>query len=156
MIATSDILVIGAGMAGCGAAARLAPHARVTVLEMEDRPAYHTTGRSAATFILNYGNAVLRALNAASAMNAYILADRASWLKFGNKGELALLFSGDPTLFNQYAFLPVNPEKHPHVNAAGAGRLEDWLAGDRAKALIDGYALQGERLFTHNAQPKAR
>ena len=39
---------------------------RVTVLEMEDRPAYHTTGRSAATFILNYGNAVLRALNAAS------------------------------------------------------------------------------------------
>ena len=96
------------------------------------------------------------ALNAASAMNAYILADRASWLKFGNKGELALLFSGDPTLFNQYAFLPVNLEKHPHVNAAGAGRLEDWLAGDRAKALIDGYALQGERLFTHNAQPKAR
>lgn len=61
-----DILVIGAGMAGIGAAARLAPDAQVTVLEMEDRPAYHTTGRSAATFILNYGNAVLRALNAAS------------------------------------------------------------------------------------------
>lgn len=67
MTETSDILVIGAGMAGCGAAARLAPDGRVTVLEMEDRPAYHTTGRSAATFILNYGNAVLRALNAASA-----------------------------------------------------------------------------------------
>ena len=33
---------------------------------MEDRPAYHTTGRSAATFILNYGNDVLRAMNAAS------------------------------------------------------------------------------------------
>ncbi len=53
-------------MAGVGAAARLAPHARVAVLEMEERPAYHTTGRSAATFILNYGNAVLRALNRAS------------------------------------------------------------------------------------------
>ena len=66
MTKTTDILVIGAGMAGCSAAARLAPHARVTVLEMEDRPAYHTTGRSAATFILNYGNDVLRALNAAS------------------------------------------------------------------------------------------
>ena len=64
---TADILVIGAGMAGVGAAARLAPSARVVVLEMEDRPAYHTTGRSAATFILNYGNAVLRAMNAASA-----------------------------------------------------------------------------------------
>lgn len=63
---TPDIIVIGAGMAGIGAAARIAPHARVAVLEMEDRPAYHTTGRSAATFILNYGNSVLRALNAAS------------------------------------------------------------------------------------------
>ena len=95
------------------------------------------------------------ALNAASAMNAYILADRASWLKFGNKGDLALLFEGDPTLFNQYAFLPVSADKHPHVNAAGAARLEAWLAGDRAEALIDGYVLDGERLFTHNAQPQA-
>ena len=66
MTRTADVLVIGAGMAGVGAAARLAPKRRVTVLEMEERPAYHTTGRSAATFILNYGNAVLRALNRAS------------------------------------------------------------------------------------------
>lgn len=95
------------------------------------------------------------ALNAASAMNAYILADRASWLKFGNKGDLALLFAGDPALFNQYAFLPVSIEKHPHVNRNAARRLEDWLAGERAKALIDGYTLNGERLFTHNARAQA-
>lgn len=93
------------------------------------------------------------ALNTASAMQAYVLADRASWLRFGNKGDLALLFAGDPTLFNQYVFLPVSAEKHPHVNAAGAARLEAWLAGGRAKALIDGYVLEGERLFTHNATP---
>jgi len=92
------------------------------------------------------------ALNAASAMNAYVLADRASWLKFGNKSNLQLLFQGDPTLFNQYAFLPVSANKHPHVNHTGAARLEEWLAGDRAKALIDGYVLNGKRLFTHNAQ----
>ncbi|MFK7945664.1 MAG: NAD(P)/FAD-dependent oxidoreductase [Paracoccaceae bacterium] len=67
MNTATDVLVIGAGMAGCGAAARLsAGGAKVTVLEMEDRPAYHTTGRSAAVFILNYGNSVIRALNAAS------------------------------------------------------------------------------------------
>lgn len=66
MARTAEFLVIGAGMAGVGAAARLAPHGRAVVLEMEERPAYHTTGRSAATFILNYGNAVLRALNRAS------------------------------------------------------------------------------------------
>lgn len=95
------------------------------------------------------------ALNTASAMNAYILADRASWLKFGNKGDLALLFKGDPILFNQYAYLPVSAEKHPYVNSEAAAELEAWLAGDRAKALIDGYALEGQRLFTHNARPCA-
>lgn len=66
MTRTADVLVIGAGMAGVGAAARLAPEARVAVLEMEERPACHTTGRSAATFVPNYGNAVIRVLNRAS------------------------------------------------------------------------------------------
>ena len=93
------------------------------------------------------------ALNSASGMNAYILSDRASWLKFGNKGDLTLLFAGDPVLFNQYAFLPVNPARHPHVKAEAAAALEDWFAGPRGKALIDGYVLNGERLFTHNAEP---
>ena len=91
------------------------------------------------------------ALAAASAMDAYLMADRASWLKFGAKGGLRLLHSGDPALFNQYAYLPVNPDRHPHVAAAAAARLEDWLAGPEARALIDGYAVGGARPFTHNA-----
>ncbi len=89
------------------------------------------------------------ALNTASAMDAYTLSDRASWLNFANKGNLALLFSGDPALFNQYAFLPVNPAKAETV------RLETWLTSDRAGALIDGYRLNGEQLFVFNAsKPK--
>lgn len=91
------------------------------------------------------------ALNTASGMHAYILSDRASWLNFGNKGDLALLFAGDPVLFNQYAYLPVNPEKHGHVKADLANKLEAWLVSDRAKELIDGYRLEGEQLFTFNA-----
>lgn len=63
----SDILVIGGGIAGISAAARLAPNARVIVLEAEPVIGHHSTGRSAAIFIRNYGNATLRALNAASA-----------------------------------------------------------------------------------------
>ncbi|WP_299841964.1 substrate-binding domain-containing protein [uncultured Roseovarius sp.] len=92
------------------------------------------------------------ALNTASGMNAYILSDRASWLNFGNKGDLALLFAGDPVLFNQYAYLPVNPQKHAHVKSALADQLEAWLISDRAKELIDGYRLSGEQLFTFNAK----
>lgn len=63
----TDILIIGGGIAGVSAAARLAPHARVTVLETETQLAYHASGRSAAVFLEFYGNAVVRALNAASA-----------------------------------------------------------------------------------------
>ncbi|WP_120502235.1 substrate-binding domain-containing protein [Roseovarius sp. EL26] len=92
------------------------------------------------------------ALNTASGLNAYILSDRASWLNFGNKGELELLFAGDPVLFNQYAYLPVSAEKHGHVNAELALQLEDWLTSGRAKELIDGYRLEGEQLFTFNAE----
>ncbi len=91
------------------------------------------------------------ALNTASGLNAYILSDRASWLNFGNKGDLALLFAGDPVLFNQYAYLPVNPESHSHVQADLAIKLEGWLTGDRAKELIDSYKIDGETLFVFNA-----
>ena len=95
------------------------------------------------------------ALNTASGLNAYILSDRASWLNFRNKGDLALLFSGDPLLFNQYAYLPVNPERNPHVKAALAASLEAWLTSSAAQTLIDGYKIAGEQLFTFNASPAA-
>lgn len=66
MSTKTDILIIGGGMAGISAAAHLSAHADVTVLEGEADLGYHSTGRSAAIFIRNYGNATLRALNAAS------------------------------------------------------------------------------------------
>ncbi|CUH88921.1 PBP superfamily domain protein [Phaeobacter sp. CECT 5382] len=92
------------------------------------------------------------ALNTASGMDAYIMADRASWLNFGNKGDLALLFSGDPVLFNQYAYLPVSPEKHPHAKNDLAMKLEAWLVSDKAKSLINAYKINGETLFVFNAK----
>ncbi|MGR3762161.1 substrate-binding domain-containing protein [Roseobacteraceae bacterium NS-SX3] len=94
------------------------------------------------------------ALNTSAGMDAYIMSDRASWLNFGNKGSLALLFAGDPVLFNQYAYLPVNPGKHPHVNHEQALRLEEWLVSDKARDLINGYRINGETLFVFNAQPR--
>lgn len=97
------------------------------------------------------GSGMGATLNTAAGLDAYVMSDRASWLKFGNKGNLELLFAGDPALFNQYAYLPVNPERHPHVRHDLAMRLEAWLAGPEGKSLVDGYTLEGEPLFTHNA-----
>ncbi|MCE3272731.1 MAG: dependent oxidoreductase [Ramlibacter sp.] len=62
----ADYLVIGAGIAGASVACFLAPHGRVTVLERESQPGYHSTGRSAALFLESYGTAQVRALTRAS------------------------------------------------------------------------------------------
>jgi D-arginine dehydrogenase len=61
-----DVIVLGAGMAGASIAAELAASARVLLVEMEDQPGRHTTGRSAAMFFESYGNPVVRALTRAS------------------------------------------------------------------------------------------
>ncbi|MEP1585336.1 MAG: substrate-binding domain-containing protein [Tateyamaria sp.] len=91
------------------------------------------------------------ALNTASAMQAYVVSDRASWLNFGNKDGLELLYSGDPALFNQYAYLPVNPDKNAAIKHDQARALEVWLTSPRAEVLINGYRIDGETLFVFNA-----
>lgn len=90
-------------------------------------------------------------LNTASGMNAYILSDRASWLKFSNKGDLILLYSGDPNLFNQYSYLPVSQDKHSHVKYELSIKLEAWLVSEKAQSLIANYRINGESLFAPNA-----
>ncbi len=90
-------------------------------------------------------------LNVASGMNAFVMSDRASWLNFGNKGDLVLLYAGDPVLFNQYAYIPVNPALHSYVRNDLAVLLETWLTSEKAAELINEYTINGESLFTFNA-----
>ena len=61
-----DVAIIGAGMAGAGLAARLAPHRSVALLEAEDAPGRHATGRSAAFWTESYGGPAVQPLTAAS------------------------------------------------------------------------------------------
>ncbi len=61
-----DFIVIGAGIAGASAGYELAAQGRVALLEREDQPGYHTTGRSAALYIQSYGNETVRALTVGS------------------------------------------------------------------------------------------
>jgi D-arginine dehydrogenase len=63
---SSDFLVVGSGIAAASIAYFLAPHGRVTLLERESQPGYHSTGRSAAMFIESYGTPQVRALTRAS------------------------------------------------------------------------------------------
>lgn len=66
-VTTVDIVIIGAGIAGSGVAAMLSGRKRVTLLEAEPQPGFHSTSRSAAIYIAGYGNAVVRALTRTSA-----------------------------------------------------------------------------------------
>lgn len=102
------------------------------------------------------GQGMGAALNTASAMNAYVLADRATWLNFKNRGELVVSVEGDKRLFNQYGVMVVNPDKFPHVKAKEAQIFVDWITGAEGQKAISGYKIGGEQLFFPNAdQPGA-
>ncbi|WP_010164610.1 NAD(P)/FAD-dependent oxidoreductase [Sphingomonas sp. PAMC 26617] len=61
-----DVAIVGAGMAGASLAAAIAPHASVVVLEAEDLPGFHATGRSAAFWSETYGGPGVQPLTTAS------------------------------------------------------------------------------------------
>lgn len=93
------------------------------------------------------------ALNMAASTNAYVLADRGTWLSFKNRGDLAIVVEGDKTLFNQYGVMVVNAAKHPHVKTAAAQRFADWVVSPAGQSTIASYKIGGEQLFFPNARP---
>ena len=93
------------------------------------------------------GSGMGATLNVASAMAGYTLTDRASWVSFGNKGELEILVEGDTRLHNPYAAIVVNSERHPHVHAGEAQAFVDWLISARGQAAIAAYRVDGQQLF---------
>jgi tungstate transport system substrate-binding protein len=91
------------------------------------------------------------ALNTASAANAYVLADRGTWLSFKNRGELDVLVAGDKRLFNQYGVMLVSPAKHPHVKQDLGQAFIDWLVSSDGQRAIADYTIEGQQLFFPNA-----
>jgi tungstate transport system substrate-binding protein len=98
------------------------------------------------------GSGMGPALNTAAAMDAYLLADRGTWLNFGNRQNLAVLVQGDPHLFNQYGVMLVNPARYPNVKLADGQRFIDWLLSRQGQAAIAGYKIGGEQVFFPNAK----
>ena len=103
------------------------------------------------TWYRDTGSGMGPALNTASSMNAYILADRGTWLAFKNRGELGIVVEGDNRLFNQYGVILVNPARHPHVKQADGQKFIDWIVSPSGQTSIAAYAIGGEKLFFPNA-----
>ncbi len=89
-------------------------------------------------------------LNIASGMDAYVLADRATWLSFRNKGSLRIAVAGDARLFNQYGVILVNPKGRPHINAEAAIIFSNWLSSPAGQDAIAGFRVNGRQLFFPN------
>lgn len=98
------------------------------------------------------GSGMGPALNTAAAMNAYILADRGTWLAFKNRQHLKIVVEADSKLFNQYGVILVNPKKHPHVKVAAGQKFIDWLVSAEGQSTIAAYKIGGEQLFFPNAR----
>ena len=91
------------------------------------------------------------ALNTAVSMNAYVLSDRATWLAFKNRGDLAIAVEGDKRLYNQYGVMLVNPAQHPTVKKDLGQAFVDWLISPAGQKAIADYKIGGEQLFFPNA-----
>jgi tungstate transport system substrate-binding protein len=92
------------------------------------------------------------ALNMAASVDAYLLADRGTWLSFRNRGALAILVEGDSRLFNQYGVMLVNPAKHPNVKVADGQAFVDWLISTDGQGTIAQYRIGGQQLFFPDAK----
>jgi D-arginine dehydrogenase len=150
-----DILIIGAGIAGASAAAELARTHRVTLLEAETAPGYHSTGRSAAVFSESYGNAAVRALTRASRdffyhpppqFSPYPLLKPRSWLHVASASQAAILeqflATEDVAMrarrISPAEALALSPLLRPETAAAGAA-YEKEAADIDVDALHQGY-----------------
>src|SRR3954451_23091438 len=97
------------------------------------------------------GRGMGQALNAASAMDAYTLSDRGTWLAFNNKGLLVVATEGDPRLLNRYDVIELNPQKHAGAKLAAAKALADWLVSPEGQEAIGSYEVKGRKLFNPSA-----
>ena len=157
-----DILIIGAGIAGASAAAELARTHRVLLLEGEDAPGYHSTGRSAAVFSETYGNEAVRALSRASRDFLYRppadfspnpLVKRRSWLHVASASQAPALerFLAAADVATRVRWVrpqeaqALSPLLRPETTAAG-GAYEEDAADIDVHALHHGYL----RLFRHH------
>lgn len=97
------------------------------------------------------GSGMGATLNTGVGMGAYVLADRASWLSFGNKSNYKIVVEGDPVLFNQYGVIAVNPAKCPMVKADLANTFVSWILSPKGQATINDFKVNGQPMFFANA-----
>jgi tungstate transport system substrate-binding protein len=170
-IAWNDFVIIGpeaepahvAGLADAVAALAAIAAAKVPFVsrgdksgtDAEEKRLWRAAGVTpSGAWYRDIGGGMGAALNAASAMGAYTLSDRGTWLGYGNKAGMKIVVEGDRRMLNLYDVILLNPQTHPRAKQAPAHRLVDWFASSEGQAAIAGYTKGGQKLFHPEADPK--
>ncbi len=107
------------------------------------------------SWYLSIGQGMGKTLTYADEKKAYALADRGTYIsyKWGKTPgvDLEILSEGDQLLANPYGVIPVNPQKHPHVQYDMAEKFAQWLVSPRGQGVIAGFLLEGKQLFFPDA-----
>ena len=104
---------------------------------------------------LSIGQGMGKALTFADEKQAYVLADRGTFIKykFGRDVpiDLVVLCEGDQALANPYGVIPISPKKHPHVKYELSKSFAEWLVSNKGQMVINNYRLLGKQLFYPDA-----
>ena len=100
-----------------------------------------------AIYAREIGQGMGPALNTAAGMNAYVLADRGTWLSFKNRADLVIAVEGDRRLFNQYGIILVKGSAKRDMGQA----FIDWVVSREGQDAIAAYKIGGQQLFFPNA-----
>ncbi len=107
------------------------------------------------SWYISIGQGMGKVITYADEKQAYTLADRGTYIKyrFGKSPavDLEVLVEGDISMANPYGIIPVNPQRHPHVQYEMAMQFVNWLTGRRGQKLIADYRLEGKQLFYPDA-----
>ncbi len=96
---------------------------------------------------LSAGQGMGAVLTIANEKQAYTISDRGTFIFFQEKIDLGIVLEGDPSLFNPYHIMAVNPERHPHANYEMAKKYIDFVTSEEGQALIGSYRVKGQQLF---------
>jgi tungstate transport system substrate-binding protein len=117
--------------------------------------------RPVGDWYFSIGQGMGKTLVLATEKQAYTLSDRATYyalaLASPPRTDLVVVREGDPTLFNPYGVIAVNPQKLPHVNFRGAKKYIEWITSPEVQKQIGDFKVGGKVLFFPNAaRPQAK
>lgn len=160
----NDFVVIGpqhdpaslAGLADASKALRMIAQAGSTFVSRGDESGTHQKEKQLwesagltpqGSWYLEVGRGMGEVLMMADERQAYVLADRGTFVAFKDRTSLVLHVAGGNELNNPYSVIGVNPDVHPHVKAALADAFSDYLTSTEARGIITDFQRNGESLF---------